>query len=333
MDSLFSQALDKANNGLLIVDQDLRIILWNRWLKRYTGIAQEEVVGQKLTDVCPRFQLELYQKILHSALYHGQSRFCSSTLHKAFFVPKNMEDSSECKQNLYVEPLVDGDWAYALIQVSDVTNVYNKVFKLENLVKKMETEYREIIASEKLSRHLSLHDTLTSLPNRLAFNDRLAFALNYAQRNGDKVAVLFLDVDGFKTVNDRHGHEAGDQVIIEVARRLKACTRSSDTIARFGGDEFVVVLTQLNQVGDASTVADKFVKSFNPPFEIGEDSIHLTISVGISIYPDHGEDPSELIRKADTAMYKIKYGGKNAFGFYEEDERSADQDGAKQNES
>jgi diguanylate cyclase (GGDEF)-like protein/PAS domain S-box-containing protein len=315
MDSLVFQALDKANIGMIIVDKELRIVLWNYWLERFSGKSREEAVGKNLTEICPRFKIPTYLDILQKVLYHGQSRFCSSTLHKAFILPKDVEDENFCKQNMHVEPLYEGDFSYALIQISDMTTVYNRVYKLKSLIKEMEVDYNEIKSSEKLSRHLSLHDSLTGLPNRLAFNDRLAWAISYARRNGDKLAVMFLDADGFKAVNDTYGHEAGDSILVETAQRLKGCIRSTDTVARLGGDEFSAVLTQLKDEEDASLVARKFVKAFEKPFEVNGDPIKLTVSVGISLYPRDGQEPSDLLRKADSAMYRVKARGKNAFGF------------------
>lgn len=317
MDSLAFQALDKANTGMIIVDKELNIVLWNRWLERFTGQKREKVIGQNLTGVCPRFKMNIYREILQKVIEEGQSRFCSSTLHKAFVLPKDVEDENYSKQNMHVEPLYEGNFSYALIQISDMTNLYNRVYKLKNLIKEMEMEYNEIKTSEKISRHLSLHDPLTGLLNRSAFHDRLAWAISHAHRNGEKLAVMFLDADGFKTVNDSFGHETGDSVLIETAQRLKGCVRSTDTVARLGGDEFSVVLTQLRDEGDSSIVAQKFVKAFEKPFHVNEQPIRLTLSIGISLYPRDGQEPNELVRKADAAMYRIKSNGKNAFGFFE----------------
>lgn len=317
MHSLVLQALDKAHSGMIIIDKELKIVLWNQWLERFSGKGRDEVLGKALTEVCPRFNIKTYLDIVQKVLYHGQSRFCSSTLHKAFILPKDVEDENTCKQNMHIEPLYEGDYSYALIQISDMTNVHNRVHKLKNLIKEMEVEYNEIKTSEKISRHLSLHDPLTGLPNRLAFNDRLAWAISYAQRNGDKLAVMFLDMDGFKSVNDRYGHEIGDKVLIEAAQRLKKCVRNTDTAARLGGDEFSVVLTQLKDEADAAVVAQKIVRAFEKPFDLNGESKTLSISVGISLYPRDGREPSDLLRNADMAMYRVKVNGKNAFAFSE----------------
>ncbi|WP_247747283.1 sensor domain-containing diguanylate cyclase [Alkalihalobacillus sp. BA299] len=313
--SLVFQALDKTNVGMIIVDRDLKILFWNQWLERLSGKKRVEVLGNKLSDVYPRFKMKTYSDILQNVLFHGQSRFCSSTLHKAFFLPKEVQDENAIKQNMRIEPLYEGDSCYALIQISDVTTTYNRVYKLKSLIKEMEVEYNEIKTSEEISRHRSLHDSLTELPNRLYFNDRLAWAISYAQRNGDKLAIMFLDLDDFKEVNDTYGHDIGDRVLKETAQRLRSCIRSTDTIARLGGDEFTVVLSQLKDDKDAAIIAEKFVKVLNDPFELNGEFIHLSISIGISIYPRDGQEPSYLLKKADMAMYKVKANGKSAFEY------------------
>lgn len=315
MYNLVFQALDKVNAGIVIIDRDLKIILWNQWIERLTGIKSNNVIGKNLKEVCPRFETKVYADILNNVLYHGQSRFCSSTLHKAFFLPNVVNDESTIKQNLHIQPLYIGDYTYALIQISDMTTTYNRVYKLKNLLRDLEVEVKEIKTTEEINRYRSLHDALTGLPNRLYFNDRLAWAINYAQRNHDKLAVMFLDLDGFKEVNDTYGHDAGDAVLKEVAQRLRGCIRKIDTLARLGGDEFTVLLIQLKEEKDAAIVAQKFIKSIAEPFHVNGNLIHLTISIGISTCPMDGQEPSVLLKKADQAMYKVKAGGKNAFGY------------------
>jgi len=315
VNTLVFQALDRAHVGMIIIDRNLKILLWNRWLERFTGYKREDALGRSLLEICPRFQTKTYYDIVQNALQHGHNRFCSSTLHKAFVLPKDVRDADASKQNMHVEPLYDGEGCYALIQISDMTNMYDRVFKLKNLIRDLEVEYNEMKNAERLNRHLAMHDALTELPNRLYFNDRLEWAIGYAQRNGDKLAVMFLDLDGFKEINDAFGHDVGDKVLTEAAHRLRSCIRTSDTIARIGGDEFSVVLSQLKDEADATLIARKFINVLEEPFQAAGQAIRLSVSVGISLYPKDGQEPAELIKKADIAMYKIKNGGKNSFGY------------------
>ncbi|MCM3171836.1 sensor domain-containing diguanylate cyclase [Paenibacillus sp. MER 99-2] len=317
MDNLVIQALGKINMGILIIDRQLKVILWNGWLERFTGKSKEEVIGQNLLEVCPRFKLNMYQNILQNALYQGQSRFCSSALHKAFLLPKENEDEHFFKQNMHVEPLYENGRSYAMIQISDMTNTSTRVYKLKNLIKELDVEYNKVKISEKISKHLSMHDSLTGLPNRRAFNERLIWAINHAEPSEGRFAVLFVDTDGFKQINDTYGHEVGDQVLVETAKRLKENIRSTDSVARLSGDEFSIILNQLNDDHDAEVVCEKLGAAFSVPIEVPGYSINLSLSIGISIYPRHADEPAELLRYADQAMYRIKKNGKSGYAMYD----------------
>jgi diguanylate cyclase (GGDEF)-like protein/PAS domain S-box-containing protein len=164
--------------------------------------------------------------------------------------------------------------------------------------------------------HSANHDFLTDMPNRLLLSDRLNRSIALARRNGDKVAVLFLDLDRFKDVNDSLGHPVGDKLLQSVAQRLVACVRSSDTVSRQGGDEFIVLLSNIEQPGDAARGAQKILTVLAAPHAIDNIDLRVTASVGISVYPDHSEDGEDLIRRADTAMYHAKQRGRNNYQFF-----------------
>lgn len=169
---------------------------------------------------------------------------------------------------------------------------------------------------EEQAAHASLHDPLTGLPNRLMLMDRLARTIDATRREGGKAAVLFLDLDNFKPVNDRLGHAVGDEVLKEAARRVLAVVRTSDTVARVGGDEFVVVLPGQRGEAGASEVARKIVETLAKPYRSLGGETGPGGSVGISLYPDDGLDPWELIKKADEAMYFVKNSQRGSFAFH-----------------
>jgi diguanylate cyclase (GGDEF)-like protein len=156
------------------------------------------------------------------------------------------------------------------------------------------------------------HDVLTGLPNRLLFQDRVQQAILLAQRNRRKVGVLWIDVDRFKQINDTLGHRAGDELLAEVARRLRTSLRESDTAARIGGDEFVVLASEVDSGGDAVTVAEKIMKALRAPAFIAGHELTISASVGIGVFPEHGADPAALMRNADLAMYQAKRAGRDA---------------------
>lgn len=167
-------------------------------------------------------------------------------------------------------------------------------------------------AEEQIEFH-AYHDVLTHLPNRKLFTDRLRHALTRAKRAGKSVAVMFIDVDHFKTINDTFGHTAGDELLLEMAGRLRECVREDDTVARMGGDEFAIILAELRQAPDAMFVAQKILEAAQEPLSIAGVSLVVTVSIGISIYPVDGVDPESLLRNADSAMYRAKEGGRNNY--------------------
>jgi diguanylate cyclase (GGDEF)-like protein/PAS domain S-box-containing protein len=157
--------------------------------------------------------------------------------------------------------------------------------------------------SEEIIRHLAYHDALTDLPNRILLNDRLKQAMAHAHRKSQALAVMFLDLDDFKVINDTLGHAMGDQLLQGVARRLMACVRTDDTVVRMGGDEFTVLLPEVDQAEDAVVVAERIVESLQKPWVLGGHEFHVTASIGIAVYPLDGEDAAALMKNADTAMY------------------------------
>lgn len=167
--------------------------------------------------------------------------------------------------------------------------------------------------TETRLQYLAQHDQLTDLPNRELFHDRLCTALARARRDQQRLAVLYLDLDQFKPVNDRHGHDIGDLLLCEAAARISQCVRESDTVGRIGGDEFVVLLSGISLPEHAAAVAAKIHAAFEQPFELAGCLLQVSVSIGIAIYPDHGEDDKQLLRHADDAMYGAKrQGGKRA---------------------
>ncbi len=172
-------------------------------------------------------------------------------------------------------------------------------------------EINELKRTELDLQHLATHDTLTGLPNRYLLMDRMSQVVAHARRAGASFAVLFVDVDDFKAINDVRGHEFGDLVIQGMAGRLVGCVRASDTVARIGGDEFVVVLEAVGRHDDAGAVAAKILARLAQVFTIQRHRVKATISIGISYFPDNGEDPEVLVRAADYAMYLAKRAGKN----------------------
>jgi diguanylate cyclase (GGDEF)-like protein/PAS domain S-box-containing protein len=171
------------------------------------------------------------------------------------------------------------------------------------------------LAKERLEQ-MAHHDLLTGLPNRAFFFDRLNCLLEHARRYKDRFALLYLDLDGFKKVNDEMGHDAGDDLLKEMASRLEQCLRKADSVARLGGDEFIVLLSKVNERHDPTIVAKKIIAAGEAPFAIGGKICHVGVSVGIAVFPEDGDNVDILVKKADTAMYQAKGAGKSTYRYF-----------------
>jgi diguanylate cyclase (GGDEF)-like protein len=160
---------------------------------------------------------------------------------------------------------------------------------------------------------MASYDTLTNLPNRRLFHDRLEHALARASRSDQRVGLIFFDLDGFKDVNDTLGHDVGDQLLCEVAGRLRECVRESDSLCRLGGDEFTVIIENAMLPADAIRAAERIVQALATPFQLSGHEVKTTASIGIAMYPDDGAESTTLIKNADVAMYRAKQSGRNRF--------------------
>ena len=173
--------------------------------------------------------------------------------------------------------------------------------------------YRQLEKYSRALESMAMHDALTGLPNRRLLMDRLALAIAHASRNRQTMAVMFLDLDGFKQVNDTLGHDAGDALLRMVADRLVAAVRQEDTVARLGGDEFVIGLWELTHAEGVVTLVSKVLQAVSQPYSIQGRSVNITASVGVGLYPAHGEEGETLMKSADLALYEAKHSGKNNY--------------------
>ena len=207
---------------------------------------------------------------------------------------------------------IDGKLFLVFVNLSSITLNGKKV---------LYASWRDITQEKKLKndlKHLAHHDNLTGLPNRMLYCDRLEQAIIKAQRGESQLAVLFIDLDKFKPINDTYGHEVGDEVLIEVSRLLKNQLRKEDTLARLGGDEFTVVLENIQSQNNVSLLAQKLIDVLIEPVNIDKYKFNLSLSIGISIYPQDSTNSKELLKLADMAMYKAKDAGRNNYKFYKE---------------
>ena len=196
------------------------------------------------------------------------------------------------------------------------SRVEQRTAELYEMNQQLKTEINDHHETQKKLQHMVRHDPLTGLPNRRWFAEHLLEDIKRAKRTQRQLAVLFLDLDGFKETNDSYGHDLGDMVLIGAAERIRECLRATDKLARLGGDEFIVILPEIRMLEAATIVADKILSRFTDPFQFDDCSCVIGVSIGISLFPDHGEEPEILLNHADHAMYASKNAGRNRFTLY-----------------
>lgn len=289
---LMGKVFENADEGVIITAPDTTIVSVNKAFTQVTGYSPEEAIGQTPRLFHSGRQGENFYHHMWSQLQeHGQWQGEIWNRNKAG------EDYLEWLSIAAVRD-ESGELSHYIAIFSDITSEKENEERLHNLAH---------------------YDQLTGLPNRILFNERLRYALTQAERNQQQVAVMFLDLDGFKPVNDNLGHAAGDRLLHLVAQRLKHCLRASDTVARFGGDEFTVVLPTIDEAQSAALIAEKIISEVARPYDIDANTVQITTSVGISLYPRDCHTPHELIHHADNAMYQAKRHGKNQYRFYQQE--------------
>jgi len=286
---LFVKMFNNSGEAIAITDAGRRVIAVNPAFVKITGYAEEEVIGQDPKILSSgrqddKFYQAMWRSINETGMWQGEIW--------------NRRKSGE----IYPE------W----LSIGTVKNSQNEVINYISLFSDI-TKRKE---AESRIEHLAHYDSLTHLPNRALFADRLKQALLAGIRNNKKSALLFLDLDKFKLVNDTMGHLAGDMLLQSVAARLKSCVRETDTICRQGGDEFMILLPEIGSAEDAETVAGKVISAMAEPHWIGETELVITFSIGISICPDDATDDEMLIKHADDAMYLAKASGRNNYKLF-----------------
>jgi diguanylate cyclase (GGDEF)-like protein/PAS domain S-box-containing protein len=280
-----STAITASMDGIGILDERLEFTYVNDSLARLFGYPDHDVlIGRSLCDLYePQEQVRFITSIVPMVEDRGRWRGEATGLRR---------DGVLFPQEISLTAIGGGGMVCV---VRDIT---------------------ERTYAEEQIKHLAYHDALTNLPNRLLFKDRLTVALSHAIREGARLAVLFLDLDRFKIINDSLGHNIGDQLLQAVAARIQSCVRESDTVARLGGDEFTVLLPRLHRAEDAAPIASKIIEAVRYPFHIEGREFFTTTSIGISLFPEDGTDAESLIKNADTAMYQAKEVGRDNYQLF-----------------
>lgn len=290
--SKLSEALEQTADSVMITDINGVIEYVNQAFERTTGYSAAEAIGSRPSIVkSGRHDNAFYKKLWETIL------------------------SGKVYRDVIINRRKDGTLYY---EEKSITPLKDQKGKVINFISAGMDITKRMQAEERL-HHLAYHDVLTDLPNRTLFMERLSHALLQRHEDGAKVAVLFLDVDRFKAINDTLGHESGDRFLQSFSRLLLGCVRSGDTVSRFGGDEFAILLENVTSVEAVSAVAEKILDTLSRPFRVEGPDLYVTTSIGIAIYPDDADNANILLKQADSAMYQAKETGRNTFKFYSDE--------------
>lgn len=321
-----------------LVAATLAVIGWSMILRRRvrmqtaiitTKLKNELALEERYRDIFERNLTGLYvagasgsivdcnDACAHILGYEGRTALFADSARVQQIIQKLHESSSDATftngtEHSFERPDGTKGWALSSLRVVHEQGSQQEVFE-GSLVDITERK----LAEERI-QFLAFFDSLTNLPNRALMQDRLTKSIAVARRQHERIAVLHLDIDSFKTINDCMGHSWGDELLRSIAQRLKACAREGDTVARLGGDEFLIALGPIIAPADAVIVAERIANELKPPFSLNGHVLDVTCSIGISIFPEHGEDAETLIKNADAAMYAAKRSGRNTFNFFSE---------------
>ncbi len=286
--------LDSIGDAVVSADLAGRVTYLNAVAENMTGWSRQEACGQPIAHVLP--------------ILNGASR-------ESVPNPLALAMLHDRRVSLDANSLLVGRHGREFAIEDTATPIHDRSTQLVGAV----MVFRDVTTARSMAlrmAHPAHHDFLTGLPNRLSLSERLSQAMTSANRHRKSLAVMFLDMDGFKGVNDSLGHAIGDQLLQSVSRRLVACVRGSDTVSRQGGDEFIVLLSELSRAEDAACVADKIVTCLKLPHQIGSHCLSSAVSIGIGVYPADGMDAERLLKSADLALLRAKAGGRGTFRFF-----------------
>jgi diguanylate cyclase len=300
--ALFEILFAFSPDAIVVTDAEGRIQETNAQLERLFQYSANELLGHPIEILIPERYRQNHHA--HRKAYDDQPNI------RPLGTPLELfgacKDGTEFPVNIMLGPVETPRGRMVLTIIRDLTERNQREEDMRN---------RRTLFEDEMS-HLAQHDVLTDLPNRLLLNDRLTQAISIARRNHSQLAVLFLDLDGFKHINDSLGHSVGDKLLQSVAGRLLACVRKSDTVSRQGGDEFVILLSEVTHAADAAIIAAKIIAELKKGHRIGKHRLRISASVGLSTYPNDGEDAETLIKNADMAMYDAKQSGRDKYRFF-----------------
>lgn len=290
-----AQILEQVNDSVITTDIQGNIVSWNRGSENMLGYSADEVIGKNMSIIHRPEDIEQNRE------YANRLLSVESFKVEAYLVKKSKE-------------LVYASISLSLLR-DEGENIVGLIGVSHDITQRKEDE-EKLLEQKNIADYRAHHDALTELPNRVLFYDRLSQSIEKATRYKKGLALFFIDLDNFKPINDSLGHLVGDRVLQEVSSRLNAAIRKEDSLARLGGDEFTILMEGLTEGKDASLLAEKILLSLTEPLYIDDHTLHISCSIGISVYPKDSTEMDDLLKFADAAMYKAKDEGKNNFQFY-----------------
>jgi diguanylate cyclase (GGDEF)-like protein/PAS domain S-box-containing protein len=286
---LYAEIFNNTSEGILVTDNEQNIMLVNKAFEKTTGYTSFEVIGKHPSFLKSDEQDEvIYNKI-----------------------NKSLEETGHFSGEI-INMGKKGNLLPTLLSINNIKNEQGKITNYFFIFQNIE----DIKANEEKLKKLASYDVLTKLPNRFLFKDRLKQCIANTKRSQKKMALVFVDLDDFKLVNDTLGHDAGDLVLTKVAEKLSQSIRENDTVARLGGDEFVIILEDIKDTENLNKICQKILSNLNTPFQLISQQYQINASLGASIYPDHARDHAKLLKLADKSMYEAKNSGKNTVAIY-----------------
>ncbi|MDD2499212.1 MAG: diguanylate cyclase [Geobacter sp.] len=307
---------EASDNAMMVIDMDGMISMVNEEFEHLCGCSKASV--EKLQSWVEFFDADEREKI-QECLSQAFCDTCNIRRHFEAILSDKSGDTKTVYVNIKKFPGTN-TCILSMSDISELKTAENKILHLNNELNEAITELKQEIVLreqvEKQLRHKVSHDYLTGLPNRVLLFDRLKQLLAFEARHNTLLAVMIIDLDNFKTINDTMGHLAGDVLLKKVAQELQKCMRQYDTVGRIGGDEFVIIVNDVKSIQDIITFAEKIRSTFQKPFDIVGQKTFITTSIGVAVYPLHGSSIETLLKKADMAMYAAKRDGRNTFRFF-----------------
>lgn len=327
-----AKIIDSIHVGILTIGSDLNIHYANKWFAVHCNRELDEIEGNNLLALFDlnEEQLKSLKRHIKAALTLNSPSFFTADSNQYLFPMKNSLTTKTTfefmQQDITIIPY-DTEKKQVTILIYDQTSLMEektrcnkeseelaKAVKVANAtIKKLETAKNKLVKQKDIIYKQAHYDHLTSLANRTLLNQRLQLLIENSQMSGKKFGVLFLDLDNFKEINDSQGHDVGDMILVHIAKTLLLGTRRTDTVARFGGDEFVILVDDISDDKSLTYIAEKLIQAIEQPIRVRNLELKVTTSIGISLYPDHGEDFNKLIKNADLALYVAKAEGRNTY--------------------